>query len=251
MKILCKTSYKGTNYKGWQKQVNDNSIQEEIEKSLSRIISRNIAIYGSGRTDSGVHAKGQTFHFEIEEKELSKFNSSLEKLRYSLNCVLPDDIHINEINEVNNDFHARYSVREKIYSYHINFGEYDVFNGDYELNYRSDLDICLLEVALKKFVGEHNFKNFTSKEEDEDNFVRTIYDISLKYDKLTKKAVITFKGDGFMRYMIRLIVGTSLAVASNKEDLSYIESNLIQESERNVTSYKAQGKGLILEDVIY
>jgi tRNA U38,U39,U40 pseudouridine synthase TruA len=68
---------------------------------------------------------------------------------------------------------------------------------------------------------------------------------------LTKKAIITFKGDGFMRYMIRLIVGASLAVASNKEDLSYIESNLKEESDRNVTSYKAQGKGLILEDVIY
>lgn len=251
MKLLCKVSYNGTSYCGWQKQPNDVSIQETIETSLSKLFNRVITIYGSGRTDSGVHAKGQTFHFEIEKEELSRFNDSIEKLRYSLNCVLPKDIHINEISEVHPDFHARYSVREKVYTYHINFGEYDVFNGEFELNYHHDIDICLLEASLKKYVGEHSFINFTTKEEDEGNYIRNIFDILFVYDKQNKKCSITFKGDGFMRYMIRLLVGTALAVASKKEDITYIDKLLSNTDVREVTPHKAPSKGLILEDVKY
>lgn len=251
MKLLCKVSFKGTNYFGWQKQPKEISVQEVIEKSLSKIINRPVTIYGSGRTDSGVHAKGQTFHFEISPEELARFQSSIEKLRYSLNCVLPEDIHIKEIIEVNADFHARYSVREKIYKYYINFHEYDVFAGDFELNYRNNCDICLLETALKKFVGQHCFINFTSKEEDEDNFVRNIYEIGFEYDKQNKKCIITFKGDGFMRYMIRLIVGTCLAVASEKEKLAYIDNLLNNTENRTTSQYKAPSKGLVLDEVKY
>jgi len=121
MKLLAIVEYLGTSYHGWQKQINANSVQEEIEKVLSQILNTEINIYGSGRTDAGVHAKGQTFHFEVN-KEVD-----LAKLLYTSNMLLPNDIHIKEMKEVDNDFHARYSAKKKVYEYLINRGDKNPF----------------------------------------------------------------------------------------------------------------------------
>ena len=114
MRILALVSYNGTNYQGWQKQPNGITVQETIEKELSRIFNREVKIYGSGRTDAGVHALGQTFHFDIDVDMID-----LDRLIYSLNSLLPPDIKIENMEEVEEDFHARYSAVEKVYSYSI------------------------------------------------------------------------------------------------------------------------------------
>ena len=245
MRLLCQVSYKGTNYQGWQKQKTAPSVQEEIEKVLSQILNSEINIFASGRTDAGVHAQRQYFHFDTDS------NMDLNRLRYSANCLLPKDIFINEIRQVSDDFHARYSAKGKTYTYLMRLDERNPFNYELETTIPYEIDIDLLIESLKLFEGTHNFQDFTSKEEDEDNFVRIIYSIEANYIEQTKQMIISIKGNGFMRYMIRNIVGTALAVASKKEDISFIEYHLSKKDKREIVSYKAPAEGLYLVDVNY
>ena len=245
MKLLCCVTYKGTNYQGWQKQPDKPTIQGEIERVLAQILNSEINIQGSGRTDAGVHAENQYFHFETEK------DMDLDRLRYSANCLLSNDVFIKSISKVNDDFHARYFAKEKIYRYKIRFGERNPLTNDLEANVPYELDGNLLTKSLKKFVGTHNFADFTSKEEDEENFVRTITEVSTYFDERNETFEITFVGDGFMRYQIRFMVGTALAVAAKKEDENYIDYHLSDKKEREIVSYKADPEGLYLVDVLY
>lgn len=242
MKILAKVSYLGTSYSGWQKQPNFPSVQEEIEKVLSKIFNSSIQIYGSGRTDAGVHAKGQTFHFEINKP------ADLVKLKYSLNMMLPNDIEILTLEEVDDSFQARYSAKGKHYQYVIKKCAKDPFLFHQVYLYPYPLDMDLFQASLNKFIGKHNFASFTSKDEDEQDFVREIYSIQIKEDN--DFIYVDLIGNGFMRYMIRNIIGTSLVIASKKEDISFIDKRL-DNSNRQIVSYKAPSDGLYLIDVIY
>ena len=243
MKILGICSYKGTNYYGWQKQVGFISVQSKIEEVLSQIYDTAITITGSGRTDAGVHAYKQYFHFVTEK------DKDLKQLAYAMNKMLPEDIHILSLEKVDDDFHARYNAKRKIYEYDILLKNKEVFNYDLAYLYPMDLDIDLLKKALKLFEGEHNYQDFTSKEEDEGNFIRTIYSIEVKQDKDLIK--IRFEGNGFMRYQIRNMVGTAIAVANKKEDISFIKYHLEGNKKREIIAYKAPAMGLYLVDVIY
>ena len=243
MKILGICSYKGTNYYGWQKQVGFISVQSKIEEVLSQIYDTAITITGSGRTDAGVHAYKQYFHFVTEK------DKDLKQLAYAMNKMLPEDIHILSLEKVADDFHARYNAKRKIYEYDILLKNKEVFNYDLAYLYPMDLDIDLLKDALKLFEGEHNYQDFTSKEEDEGNFIRTIYSIEVKQDKDLFK--IKFEGNGFMRYQIRNMVGSAIAVANKKEDISFIKYHLDGNKKREIIAYKAPAMGLYLVDVIY
>ena len=243
MKILGICSYKGTNYYGWQKQVGFISVQSKIEEVLSQIYDMPISITGSGRTDAGVHALKQYFHFIVEKEK------DLKQLAYSMNKMLPEDIHILSLEKVDDDFHARYSAKRKIYEYDILLKNKEVFNYDLAYLYPMDLDIDLLKEALKLFEGEHNYQDFTSKEEDEGNFIRTIYSIEVNQDNDLIK--IIFEGNGFMRYQIRNMVGAAIAVANKKENISFIKYHLGDKKNREIIAYKAPAVGLYLVDVIY
>ena len=243
MKILGICSYKGTNYYGWQKQVGFISVQSKIEEVLSQIYDAPINITGSGRTDAGVHAYKQYFHF-VTEKE-----KDLKQLAYAMNKMLPEDIHILSLEKVDDDFHARYNAKRKIYEYDILLKNKEVFNYDLAYLYPMDLDVDLLKEALKLFEGEHNYQDFTSKEEDEGNFVRKVYSIEVKQDNDLIK--IRFEGNGFMRYQIRNMVGSAIAVANKKEDISFIKYHLQSNKNRDIIAYKAPAVGLYLVDVIY
>lgn len=246
MRVLGITSYKGTAYQGWQKQKGAPTIQGEIERVLSQILNTEINIQGSGRTDAGVHAQKQYFHFDVEKDDVD-----LNRLRYSANCLLPKDIFINELNRVDDDFHARFSAKGKTYTYLMRFDERNVFNFDFETNVPYEIDVNLLMKSLKMFEGTHDFKDFTSKEEDDDGFVRTITSVELTYIEQVKQFLVTFKGNGFMRYQIRNMVGVSLAVASGKEDIEYISYHLSNKEIREIVPYKAPSEGLYLVDVNY
>ena len=243
MKILGICSYKGTNYYGWQKQVGFISVQSKIEEVLSQIYDTAITITGSGRTDAGVHAYKQYFHFVTEK------DKDLKQLAYAMNKMLPEDIHILSLEKVADDFHARYNAKRKIYEYDILLKNKEVFNYDLAYLYPMDLDIDLLKKALKLFEGEHNYQDFTSKEEDEGNFVRTIY--SIEVNKENDLVKIRFEGNGFMRYQIRNMVGSAIAVANKKEDISFIKYHLDGSKKREIIAYKAPAMGLYLVDVIY
>ena len=245
MKLLCCVTYKGTNYQGWQKQPDAPTIQGEIEKVLSQILNTKIDTFGSGRTDAGVHAINQYFHFETEK------DVDIEKLRYSANCLLPEDIFLKEIMVVNDDFHARYNAKGKIYCYKIRFGERNPLTNDLETNVPYELDGNLLTESLKKYFGTHNFRDFTSKEEDQDGFVRTIDEVTTHFDESDDTFEIIFKGNGFMRYQIRFMVGTAIAIASHKEEIDYLDYHLSEKGNREIVSYKAEPQGLYLVDVQY
>lgn len=242
MRYLVTLSYDGTNYGGWQIQPNATSIEEEIEKVLSKILNTPTKIYGSGRTDAGVHAFGQTFHFDAKEI------SDLGKFKYSLNSLLPNDIHIINIENKDDTFNARYDVKDKTYSYYINMGEYDLFNRNYMYQLLRPLNIKRMEQCLSLFIGKHNFQNFTSKEEDKDNYVREIYSINLSTDKDIAK--ITFNGNGFMKYMVRMIVGAFIEVGLSRLDISKLKE-IFELRPRKVCSFKAPANGLYLKEVRY
>lgn len=245
MKILAKVAYKGTNFIGWQVQPKGKSIQGIIEQKLSKILNTPTTIYASGRTDAGVHALGQTFHFEVFK------DVDINKLRYSLNCLLPKDIHILSMQYVDDDFHARFSAKSKTYEYRIYLGEESPFNVEYVYTFLRPLDISRIQTALPKFLGQHDFKDFTSKEEDEDNFIRRIDFVDFKFDRNSKIATIKFKGNGFMRYQVRDMVGTLIAIGEGKESIDYITYHLKENKPREIVPYKAPSEGLYLLEVEY
>jgi len=243
MRYLVTLSYNGKNYFGWQKQVGQISIQETIESALFKIYGVETPIYASGRTDSGVHAYGQTFHFDAEEKYKD------DDIVYRLNCILPQDIRLISIARVSSDFHARFNAKSKTYLYRIKLCSKDPFLNGQVCFHPDSLDILKFREACKLYVGTHNFINFTSKEEDEDNFVRTIYSIDLEND--CDEFQITFSGNGFMRYQIRFMIGAAMAYAEGKEELSFIESHLDSKENRDICRYKSPGDGLYLVKVDY
>ena len=248
MRYMCTCSYDGKAYYGFQKQTGQNSIQEVIESSFSKYFNEDIKIYASGRTDKGVHALGQTFHFDVSNKIKNKYKDVL----YSLNCLLPDDIKILNIKRVDDNFSARYLVKRKIYEYHIYLSSKEPFLSNYYTLIKYPLDIKKIKEGIKLFVGEKDFKDFTSKESDENNFKRIIYSLCFKIDKNDNNHLIfTFKGNGFMRYMIRFIMGTLIELGRGKIDLEFIRYHLSNKKEREIISYKASSNGLYLKKVIY
>ena len=243
MRILGVCSYKGTNYYGWQKQVGFASVQSTIEEVLSKVYDSQISITGSGRTDAGVHALRQYFHFDTEKEK------DLKQLAYSLNKMLPEDIKILSFERVADDFHARYNAVRKIYEYRIVLKNKDPFQDQLAFVYPMELDFDLFKAALDIFVGKHNYQDFTSKEEDEGGFVREIYEI--KVNKDGDNISVRFEGNGFMRYQIRNMIGAAINVANKKEDVSFIDYHLKEDKNREIISYKAPANGLYLVDVLY
>ena len=243
MRVRGVCSYKGTNYYGWQKQVGFVSVQSTIEEVLSKVYDMPINITGSGRTDAGVHALKQYFHYDtVKEKDL-------KQLCYALNKMLPEDIKILSLEMVEDDFHSRYNAKKKIYEYRIVLKNKDPFQDELAFVYPMEFDFDLFKAALDKFVGKHNYQDFTSKEEDEGGFVREIYEINVTKNEHDIK--VRFVGNGFMRYQIRNMIGAAISVANKKENLEFIDYHLKEDKKREIISYKSPANGLYLVDVVY
>ena len=243
MRVRGVCSYKGTNYYGWQKQVGFVSVQSTIEEVLSKVYDTQISITGSGRTDAGVHALKQYFHYDTNKEK------DLKQLCYALNKMLPEDIKILSLEVVDDDFHSRYNAKKKIYEYRIVLKNKDPFQDELAFVYPMEFDFDLFKNALYKFVGKHNYQDFTSKEEDEGGFVREIYEINvIKNDNDVK---VRFAGNGFMRYQIRNMIGAAISVANKKEQLDFIDYHLKEDKKREIISYKSPANGLYLVDVVY
>ncbi|OQA79329.1 MAG: tRNA pseudouridine synthase A [Tenericutes bacterium ADurb.Bin239] len=241
MRYMAVVQYVGTNYFGWQRQPFEISVQQVIEDKLSTIFNTDIKIHASGRTDAKVHAYGQVFHFDAPP-------FPVRKLQYALNKMLPADIEILKVNKVKDDFHARYSAKSKTYEYLICLEAKDPFLSGRVLFYPLPLDEKKLKKDAKLFVGTHNFQNFTSKKEDDANFVRTISLVKIqRHQQLLK---IVFVGDGFMRGQIRMMIGALLAQNTGKEKPNFISENL-NTTERKIINHKVIGDGLYLRKVTY
>ncbi len=238
---LLSIQYDGTKYNGWQYQNNARTIQEEIEKSISKILRKEIKIIGSGRTDTGVHALDQKANFKTEE------NLNLFVFKYSLNSVLPNDISINNIISVPENFHARFDAKKRTYIYLIS-DKKSPFYYNYSYFYPVNLDIEYLNQISETLLGEKNFSAFCKKGSDEENKICNVY----KACWIKKKEITIFKitSNRFLRGMVRAIVGTLLNAAKKKLNHKEIET-IINNKNREFAGENVPAKGLFLYKVEY
>lgn len=243
MKYLITFAYDGTFYEGYQVQGNKKTIQKTIEDCLYKMNSNKpVKISASGRTDKGVHANNQKAHFTLK-KEVDE-----NKLKNSLNKLLPNDIYIKNVEKVSCDFHARFDVEKKEYIYKINLGEYNPTQVNYVFQYNRPLNIKEIKKATLYLIGEHNFKAFTKVDEEKESYIRTIYDIQTNCEK--NILTFTFIGNGFLRYMVRNIVGTLVNVGEGKINANDIK-DILKKQDRKKAGLKAPACGLYLNNVYY
>lgn len=241
-RYLIDFSYSGANFSGYQKQPGKRTVQDEIEKVLSRINNNSVKLTSSGRTDALVNAIHQKAHFDLDKKIGSY------KLNGALNSYLPDDIYVNSVTKVDNLFHARYMVKSKTYEYLINTGDYNPLLRTHVYQYCKPLNIRKMKKAVKYFIGKHDFTTFVSAEDKKEDKVREIYDASV--DEKEGIIKITFKGSGFLKYQVRNMVGTLIKIGEEKV-LPDIILSLLEKKDRKCAFLCAPAQGLTLTDVKY
>ena len=242
-RYLINFSYDGSNYNGYQKQKGLNTIQGKMEEALKYINNhKNTKFSSSGRTDAFVHAVNQYGHADIN------VNITEYKLKRALNSLLPDDIYVKSTKIVDDEFHSRYNVKKKEYIYKINMGEFNPIERNYVYQLGKELNIEKMNEALKYIIGTHDFKNLSSNEIKEKNTIRTIYKANI-----TKKDDIlqfSFIGNGFLKYMVRIIVGILIQIGLEKYEPIEIK-NIIEGNYKNNYKKIAPPQGLYLLDVEY
>lgn len=239
MRYLGIISYDGTFFHGFQRQKDKVSVQKTVEDAISKVLDTNIVIKGAGRTDAKVHALGQTFHFDYDNKLPAHF-------KQNLNAIFEGRIKLKKIKKVDDNFHARHSALGKHYCYKINLGNYqDKYEG-YIYQPKFKIDVKKLREIKNIFIGTHNFHNFTSgKRED---YVSTITKIKLK--RKGNKLEINFYGKAFFRYMVRNLVGAMLFYARGKVSLDEVK-RMLDDEEWNRTLITAPPEALYLVKVYY
>jgi tRNA pseudouridine38-40 synthase len=243
-KIKLTIEYDGTNYHGWQIQKNANSVQETIEKAISKLLDNKIGLVGCSRTDVGVHAYGQVAHF------LTDSNIPGDKFSYALNNLLPDDIVIRKSEEADEDFHSRYSAKGKKYRYLIyNEAHASAIMRNRACHVRPELNFEEMRTAAKYFVGQHDFAAFQATGGQVRSTVREIYTMNVdrKEDSLIS---IEVSGSGFLYNMVRIIAGTLIYVGMGKIKAEDIPS-IIKSLDRTKAGKTAPAEGLYLMEIYY
>ena len=236
-------AYDGTRYQGWQRQGNtDNTIQGILEKAVSEETGFDVEVNGSGRTDAGVHARGQTASIvlpgRITEAEFTG----------RLNDRLPADIRVFRTELVKNGFHARKSASGKVYEYHVDTGERpDVFTRRYCYHFPHSLDLDAMREAAGYLTGTHEYAGYTDKK-DEKSTRRTIYDIMISGQG--SRLVIEYSGTGFLYHMVRILTGTLLETGTGQR-LPQEAAAALQTKDRRQAGFLAPARGLFLREVRY
>lgn len=235
--------YDGSDYCGWQRQPDQTSIQAALEGVLQRMTREPITLHGSGRTDAGVHALGQTAHFKCRTR------LSPEDLQKGMNRLLPGDIAVRSCESVPLDFHARFSNRSKRYRYRIcNQPVKQAVGRQYAWQIYRPLDVAAMEQATRHIVGRHDFKSFESSGSPRTQTVRHVMDASWR--RKNDHLEFDICADGFLRYMVRNIVGTLVAVGMGKLEAGDIPA-LIDATDRRLAPATAPPHGLFLIHVAY
>lgn len=242
MRFLITFSYDGSNFNGFSKQDNLRTVQGEMENVLKFINNKETKIVASGRTDKGVHAIKQVCHVDIS------VNITEYKLKCAMNSLLPSDIHVISTKVVDDNFHARYMVYEKVYEYKLNMGEYNPIERNYVYQFNKKLDLNKMIEASKYLIGIHDFKAFTPNKDIRNNYIREIRSINIneKNDILT----FTFRGNGFIKYQIRNMVGLLIQVGLNKKEIDDVKK-ILDSKNRSNGFRTSHPEGLYLKDVIY
>lgn len=239
MNYVIEIAYDGSKFYGFQRLNEEMSVQKALEEALTVINKQSVEVKGAGRTDRGVHANGQCVSFKLD------VNIDVTGLKRALNSLLKPYIYVKEVKEVDEDFHARFSVIKKKYIYKINLGEFNPQIEDYVYQSEFKLDVDKMIDVSKLYLGVHDFHNFVSGEREDSTCI--IYDIKFKRDKDILN--IEFEGKSFYRYMVRNLVGMMIEVGRGKEDISKVKDMI--ETKENMPGYTAPACGLYLEKIEY
>lgn len=235
--------YDGGCFNGWQRQGNtDCTIQGILEEVASDLLQEKVEINGSGRTDAGVHAKGQTASMVVS----ASFDT--RAFLYQMNQRLPEAIKITEVVLVNKGFHARLSAKAKCYEYYIDTRKKQgVFTRKYRYSYPYELDVCAMKQAASYLIGRYDFASFTDLKENKST-TRTIYKVEI--EKIEDTIKITYVGSGFLYHMVRILTGTLLEVGRKKKCPDDVKE-ILESKERAEAGFCAPAQGLFLKEVYY
>lgn len=241
--------YDGTDFHGWQVQENQRTVQGELERVLQLLADAPVHVSGSGRTDAGVHAEGQTANFRLHKP------FEPERLRAAINGNLWKDVRVMNVEKADEDFHARFSAVGKTYVYRvINAPTISPFWSRYALHEGRPLNLGKMQETSRLFLGRHDWTAFASARADVETFVRTVtqLDVETIWDTRANAAIVQFtvSSDGFLRYMVRSIVGTLLAVGRGEIAPETVQTAIVT-GERQLAGATAAAHGLTLYKVHY
>ena len=236
--------YDGTSYHGWQRQKTDRTIQEEIEKAVLTITGQQVSLTGSGRTDAGVHAYAQVANFKCET------NLGPHDLFRGLNSLTADDIVIKGCGEVDASFHARYDVKSKIYVYKVkNRPDPAAIGRQYAWHIRKDLNLDAMRAASAHLIGSHDFKAFEGAGSPRAHTTRSVFKARL-VEEPDGYLAFEIEADGFLRFMVRNIVGTLVDVGLGKISPADFKG-ILESKNRDQAGATAPAYGLFLKNVTY
>ena len=228
MRYLIRFSYDGTNYHGFQNQEGFVTIQSELEKAASFINNgKSVKVVGAGRTDKGVHALDQVAHLDID------VSITPYKLKRALNSNIRDDIHINSVLLVDNDFNVRHNVLKKEYRYYINMGEYNPLKRSFVYQHCYPLNVNKMREAIQLFKGKHDFRAFVTENKIKENCEWEIYDVAIN------------RQNGFLRYQVRNMVGALIKVGTEKISVADVK-DILESCVRGKNGATAKALGLVL-----
>lgn len=244
MNLKLTIEYDGTRYDGWQRQGNtDNTLQGRLEGVLSRMVGKPVEIQGAGRTDAGVHARGQVASVHLPE------GYAPQEVQDYLNHYLPEDVAVVEVKQVGERFHARLSATGKEYRYHIRMGSVpDVFARKYQYRVEEPLDILAMERAAEYLTGKHDFRSFCGNRRFKKSTVREIFHIGVEV--CGSDLTLVYRGDGFLYNMVRILTGTLLEVGLGQRTPESM-AEVLEACERTAAGKTAPAQGLVLQEVYY
>lgn len=236
--------YEGTKYQGWQRQdTTDNTLQGKLETLLTKMCGKRVEVHGSGRTDAGVHALGQTANFHLDTEM-----QPADLMRY-MNQYLPEDVAVIAIAEVEERFHSRLHAKGKTYRYRVlNTDIPHIFDRRYVYVFPRSLDVEAMRKAAVYLTGTHDFKAFTSNRRTKKSSVRTI--TSIRIERTGEEIWFTYEGSGFLYHMARIITGTLLEVGTGQRAPEEIPA-ILQSGARENAGALVPAKGLTLVEVRY
>ena len=239
----CVCAYDGTRFAGWQSQAGGRAIQDVIERRLAQIFKTSIRIHGSGRTDSGVHALGQVFHFDAD------WRHEPEKLLAAFRVGLPAEIQVKSVRAVASGFHARFDATGKRYEYHLHLGDADPFTRPFCWQVFKPLDVAAMQAAAAVLRGRHDFRAFTALNGTErEHAVRDLRRLDVV--RRGRRIRVVAEADGFLYKMVRSLVGVLVAAGEGKLTPAQIRA-LLHSRERTAAIQSAPAQGLFLAQVYY
>ncbi|EXJ23853.1 tRNA pseudouridine synthase A [Alkalibacterium sp. AK22] len=239
-------AYDGTDFAGFQVQPKQRTVQGEVEQALYKMAkNQKIKVQGAGRTDAGVHARGQVIHFDLP------FHIDPTGIQFGLNTLTQEDITVTHVEQANPDFHSRFQAKGKMYRYRVDNSYFpDPFLRRYTCHHRYPMIEEPVKEAMQLLIGTHDFTSFSSVHSETQSKVRTIYHAGVEQVEGTNEWIFTFVGNGFLYNMVRILMGTLLEVADGRRQPSEIPY-IIEAKNREAAGKTLAPEGLTMETVYY